>query len=381
MSAPQPAQPWPPRAYPPQPGWGGYGWSAGPPPPPPPRRASHALLGALIVLITAAIAASAVATVLFLRPDPETVSDPPVTSTAPPQPPTTQPPTPQPATPTPVVPTPTAEPTAVAPPPTPEQTPTPTPEPPSAKPTPVAKPTPKPTPKPVKKPVKKPAKPKTTEDYLVRNPFYVLSLESTTCARAPRPLPTSRAGYEKYLGALITCMGNTYRPLVAEAGFKLTRPALLIYQGQVQTPCGQSPPGYAVFYCSGNETIYATVDALNGYRSIRLAGYYIVFHEYSHHIQARIGVLNAGYTRNEPQMQISRRIELQADCWMGMTTTAMRSSKFGAQDRDEMTNWRQYTTDQIHGTTKSQLHWVNRGFASTEFARCSTWLAKPSTVS
>jgi predicted metalloprotease len=181
---------------------------------------------------------------------------------------------------------------------------------------------------------------------------------------------------------LIGCLGEVYRPLLAKSGLALTRPALLIYQNRVQTPCGQSPAGYAVFYCSGNETIYATVDALNAYGvDLRLAGYYIVFHEYAHHLQTRVGVMNAAYARQENQLQISRRIELQADCWMGITTTQMRSSRFVAADRREMANWREYAADTIHGTTQSQLLWVNRGFDTTRLARCSTWLAKPSQVS
>jgi predicted metalloprotease len=29
----------------------------------------------------------------------------------------------------------------------------------------------------------------------------------------------------------------------------------------------------------------------------------------------------------------------------------------------------------IHGKSASQLYWVNRGFGTDDFARCSTWRA------
>jgi uncharacterized protein len=187
-------------------------------------------------------------------------------------------------------------------------------------------------------------------------------------------LPTSRSGYEKYLGSLISCVDQTYRPLVRWSGFTPRRPRLLLYTDTVTTPCGQSPAGYAVFYCPANETIYATVNALNAYGDgLRLAGYYIVFHEYAHHLQSVLGILQAGYTRDEPQLQISRRVELQADCWMGMTTQAMASARLRDADREQMRRWRAGAADDIHGTTAAQLRWVFRGFGTDSFRRCSTW--------
>jgi hypothetical protein len=57
-------------------------------------------------------------------------------------------------------------------------------------------------------------------------------------------------------------------------------------------------------------------------------------------------VLAAAYTPDEDQLQISRRIELQA--------------------------WRTTVPDEIHGKSASQPYWVNRGFGTDDFGRCST---------
>ena len=106
----------------------------------------------------------------------------------------------------------------------------------------------------------------------------------------------------------------------------------MVYAGTVQTPCGQALKGYPVFYCPSNQTIYSSAGSTADYgESIRLGGYWIAFHEYAHHVQQRIGVLNAAYTRDEDQLQISRRIELQADCMMAMTGISMQTTELNDQ--------------------------------------------------
>ncbi len=151
---------------------------------------------------------------------------------------------------------------------------------------------------------------------------------------------------------------------------------MLVYTGTVETPCGEGLRGYPIFYCPANQTIYSSAGSIAEYgETVRLAGYWIAFHEYAHHVQRRIDVLAAAYTRDEDQLQISRRIELQADCFMAMTGIAMRTTRLSASDRDEMEAWRKAVPDEIHGKSASQLYWINRGFGTDDFGRCSTWTA------
>jgi predicted metalloprotease len=58
------------------------------------------------------------------------------------------------------------------------------------------------------------------------------------------------------------------------------------------------PPGVPIFYCPANQTIYSSAGSIADYgETVRLAGYWIAFHEYAHHVQRRIDVLAAAYTR------------------------------------------------------------------------------------
>ena len=218
--------------------------------------------------------------------------------------------------------------------------------------------------------------PATAEDILVRNRLYSRRIPPSECSQPPRPLPTSKKADERYLKRVIGCMSAAYRAPLEAAGFTITRPEVVVYRGEVQTPCGQGLKGYPVFYCPSNQTIYSSAGSTADYgETIRLGGYWIVFHEYAHHVQRRIGVLNAAYTRDEEQLQISRRIELQADCFMAMTGISVRATRLNDLDREEMVRWREAAADQIHGRTASQLYWINRGFATDAFRRCSTWAA------
>jgi uncharacterized protein len=172
----------------------------------------------------------------------------------------------------------------------------------------------------------------------------------------------------------VGCLAKAYAGPIEAAGYRLTTPRVVIYAGPVQTPCGQGLKGYPVFYCSANQTIYSSAGSIADYgQGLRLGGYWIAFHEYGHHVQRRIGVLAAAYTRGEGQLQISRRIELQADCWMAMAGISIRTAAVNVSDRQEMRRWRQAAGDQIHGRTASQLYWIERGFGSQSFGACSTW--------
>jgi hypothetical protein len=278
------------------------------------------------------------------------------------------------------------EPTETTAAPTPRPTPT---QPPTAEPTPTRAPTPtrmattsrppSPTRTPSPRPTAtRPPRPPPTEprQILVRNPLYDQRIAATTCGQPPRPLPTGRRSDEGYLNAMMRCLSRVYSGPLQAAGYRLTTPPVLVYTGTVQTPCGEGLKGYPIFYCPANQTIYSSAGSIAEYgETVRLAGYWIAFHEYAHHVQRRIDVLAAAYTRDEDQLQISRRIELQADCFMGMTGIAMRSTGLTRSDRAEMDAWRQAVPDEIHGRSASQLYWINRGFGTDAFGRCSTWTA------
>ena len=165
-------------------------------------------------------------------------------------------------------------------------------------------------------------------------------------------------------------MSEAYRDPLEAAGYRLTTPPVLVYAGTVQTPCGQGLKGYPIFYCPANQTIYSSAGSIADYgETVRLAGYWIAFHEYAHHVQRRIDVLAAAYTRDEepapdqPSDRAAGRLPHGHDRDLGAHHPAERD-----RPRRDGSAGATAAADEIHGKTASQLYWINRGFVPDDFA-------------
>lgn len=109
-------------------------------------------------------------------------------------------------------------------------------------------------------------------------------------------------------------------------GGQYVSPGMYLESGQWQTGCGTASSAMGPFYCPADETIYidtAFYDQLD--REMGAGGdfarYYVIAHEYGHHIQHLTGI--AGQVRSFQQSSPSQAnqaqvlMELQADCYAG----------------------------------------------------------------
>ena len=133
--------------------------------------------------------------------------------------------------------------------------------------------------------------------------------------------------------ALETCnalgsLNETWAPIFKRAGVEFTQPVLRFpVSGQFNTGCGAGSVGMGPFYCPADETMYIDV---NFYQQMEqqmgaagdFARYYVVAHEYGHHIQHLTGVasqIRSLQQRNPRQSnQLQVLMELQADCYAGV---------------------------------------------------------------
>ena len=143
--------------------------------------------------------------------------------------------------------------------------------------------------------------------------------EEELCTSNPYALETCNA-----LGSL----NETWQPLFQRAGIAFQQPALAFPQsGRFNTGCGPGSTGMGPFYCPADQTMYidtAFYDQME--RQMGAGGdfarYYVVAHEYGHHIQYLTGV--AAAIRSAQQQNPSRSnqlqvlMELQADCYAGV---------------------------------------------------------------
>jgi predicted metalloprotease len=123
-------------------------------------------------------------------------------------------------------------------------------------------------------------------------------------------------------------LNQTWEPIFRQAGLEFRQPTLVFYQGGTQSGCGAASAQMGPFYCPADEGIYIDTsfyDQMNrelGAGPGDFARYYVIAHEYGHHIQHLTGV--AGQIRSFQQSSPSQAnqaqvlMELQADCYAGV---------------------------------------------------------------
>lgn len=110
-------------------------------------------------------------------------------------------------------------------------------------------------------------------------------------------------------------------------GNQFRQPTLELFSGSVRTQCGGGSAEMGPFYCPADQTIY--IDTSFYDQLARMSGgggdfarYYVLAHEYGHHIQQLTGI--SDQIRSEQQRnpryanQLSVLMELQADCYAGV---------------------------------------------------------------
>jgi uncharacterized protein len=97
----------------------------------------------------------------------------------------------------------------------------------------------------------------------------------------------------------------------------------VLFSGATTTGCGSASSATGPFYCPPDQTIYIDVsfyDELRGRFGATggsLAEMYVIAHEWGHHVQNVLGILEATQDGQTGPASNAVRVELQADCFAG----------------------------------------------------------------
>ena len=183
----------------------------------------------------------------------------------------------------------------------------------------------------------------------------------------------------------------------------------ILYNGSTQSACGTASNQVGPFYCPLDKQVYIDASFFEilssqfGSSSGPLAQEYVVAHEYGHHIQDILGLLDKAQQDPKGANSGSVRLELQADCLAGVWANnatgtkdaqgtaflkplsdkdiqdALSAAQSVGDDRiQEKTQGRVNPESWTHGSAAARQKWFTTGYRSGDLNSCDTF--SPATV-
>jgi len=189
----------------------------------------------------------------------------------------------------------------------------------------------------------------------------------------------------------LASLDQTWAPIFQQAGAQFEKPYLSFYTGGTDSGCGSATSAVGPFYCPADKSIYIDTsfyDQMNrelGAGPGDFARYYVIAHEYGHHVQNLTGVaaqITSAQRQNPGAAnQLSVLLELQADCyagvWAGKNRNLIEPGDFeegmqaaSAIGDDTLTKGRVSSENFTHGTSAQRMQALRLGMESGDDTQC-----------
>ncbi|MGV9666791.1 neutral zinc metallopeptidase [Nocardia niigatensis] len=226
----------------------------------------------------------------------------------------------------------------------------------------------------------------TADNPLLTNADYTLL--PAKCAYTPWSTQVEVA--RKFFETAADCLHATWKPLFDKINLPFEAPKLNVSADTtgITTLCTGSSNNFAAFYCSADMTIYMPISQL---QTDLFGNNWVVYlsvfaHEYGHHVQAQSGILgkvhqqrrDAG-SRTDSGLELSRRTELQAQCFDGMYLSSsssggsLTSAQIGVARNDAYHRGDGPGDMRDHGTSQNMGGWFETGYDKDRAMQCNTF--------
>jgi uncharacterized protein len=238
------------------------------------------------------------------------------------------------------------------------------------------------------------------EQWITNSAFYSQTVPvPVRCNSQPINVTTaSDAQLKAHFEGLMECLVRVWEPPVTNAGFIIVRPTVTIYGEELTTKCGNS--GVNAFYCTADQQVYYSnllPEVLQAVNRNKWTADLVMAHEFGHALQGRTGILISAHALGQnsgdeaTDLQYTRRLETQADCFSGMFIRAV-SQSMGVQQQDLdgiLAIYQAIGDDTLsgkpdivgnHGLAQSRKYWGTMGLSTSDVGKCNTFVVSSSLV-
>lgn len=201
----------------------------------------------------------------------------------------------------------------------------------------------------------------------------------------------------KFFETAASCLQSAWKPLFDKMNLPFEPPKLNVSAttSGITTLCTGSSNNFAAFYCSADMTIYMPISQL---QTDLFGNNWVVYlsvfaHEYGHHVQAQAGILGKVHSqrrdagaRSDLGLELSRRTELQAQCFDGMYLSSssnggsLTSAQIGVARNDAYHRGDAPGDMRDHGTASNMGTWFETGYDKDRTMQCNTFSVPASKV-
>jgi predicted metalloprotease len=226
----------------------------------------------------------------------------------------------------------------------------------------------------------------------------------TAPINTPSDLPSCRTGEDankrddcRVVG-VVNSVQKFWAGVFQNSNKQYTYANTVFFTDQTDTGCGVATSQVGPFYCPEDKLVYIDLgffDELKSRFGVNVTPFveaYVIAHEYGHHVQDLLGVLDQIRGDTQGPESKSVRAELQADCYAGiwaahavdtglieqLTQADINSGLDAAaaigDDRiQEETQGQVNPETWTHGSSEQRRRWFSRGYEQGKPAECNTF--------